>query len=59
MVTAAEINDDIILDCYRLAAHYHVSPDVFLNMEADEVDVHIRRTIELQRLRLQQQQDES
>ena len=47
----------MILDCYRLAAHYHVSPEIFLNMDASEVDLHMRRTIELERLKRQHQED--
>jgi plasmid maintenance system antidote protein VapI len=54
----ASLNDDLILDCYRLASYYHVSPDVFLNMDASDVDLHMSRTIELERQRRQQREDE-
>jgi len=36
--------DDIIVDCYRLARHYHVSPEVFLTMPLGEVAIHLYRT---------------
>jgi hypothetical protein len=38
---------DIVLDCYRLARFYHVSPTVFLEMGMSEVRVHLERTIDL------------
>jgi hypothetical protein len=42
--------DAIILDCYRLAREYHVSPEVFLDMPLGEVRVHMVRTHELNQL---------
>jgi hypothetical protein len=36
-----------VLDCYRLAKFYHVSPTVFLEMGLTEVRVHLERTIDL------------
>jgi hypothetical protein len=47
---------DLILDCYRLARHYHQAPDVFLNMPLDEVQLHLSRTIELAEIMRRQQQ---
>jgi len=41
--------DDIILDCYRLARFYHVSPDVFLSMTTSEVLRHLQRTAQIAR----------
>jgi len=41
--------DEMILDCYRLARWYHVSPDVFLAMSVSEVALHLRRTAQLDR----------
>jgi hypothetical protein len=41
--------DEIILDCYRLAREYHVSPELFLAMPLSEVRMHFFRTIQLQR----------
>jgi hypothetical protein len=38
---------DAVLDCYRLADFYHISPTVFLEMPASEVRLHLERTIEL------------
>ena len=36
--------NELILLCYRLAKHYHVSPEVFLSMPMDEVLLHMYRT---------------
>ncbi|MFH0298353.1 hypothetical protein AAFX91_14140 [Bradyrhizobium sp. 31Argb] len=41
--------DDIILDCYRLARWYHVSPELFLSMPLNDVATHMRRTAQLDR----------
>jgi len=41
--------DEIILDSYRLARWYHVSPEVFLAMPLSEVRLHLSRTAELDR----------
>ena len=38
---------ECVLDCYRLANFYHISPTVFLEMPASEVRIHLERTIEL------------
>lgn len=38
---------DTVLDCYRLANFYHISPTTFLDMPASEVRIHLERTIEL------------
>jgi hypothetical protein len=43
-------DDDIILDCYRLARWYHQSPDVFLAMPLSDVRVHLIRTLQLARI---------
>jgi len=40
---------EIILDCYRLARWYHVSPEVFLTMPLSEVALHLDRTAMLDR----------
>jgi len=45
--------DEIILDCYRLARWFHVSPEVFLYMPLSEVTIHMLRADQLQ----QEQQD--
>lgn len=42
--------DKFILDCYRLARWYHVSPEVFLSMTISEVTLHLTRTAEIARL---------
>jgi len=36
-----------VLDCYRLARFYNVSPTVFLEMGLTEVRIHLERTIDL------------
>jgi hypothetical protein len=43
-------DDDIVLDSYRLARWYHVSPEIFLNMPLSEVRIHMERTIQLARI---------
>lgn len=48
--------DDLILDCYRLAAHYHVSPDVFLSMPLTDMELHRARTAQI--IRAQQPIDD-
>jgi hypothetical protein len=40
---------EIILDSYRLARYFHVSPEVFLSMPLSEVRLHMERTAELDR----------
>ena len=40
--------DEVILFCYRLAKHYHVSPEVFLSMPVDEVLMHLHRTAQME-----------
>jgi hypothetical protein len=41
--------DELVLDAYRLAQHFHVSPEVFLAMSLSEVRLHMERTAELDR----------
>jgi len=41
------IEDNHVLDCYRLAKYYHVSPTIFLEMGMSEVRIHLERTIDL------------
>jgi len=36
-----------VLDCYRLANFYKISPTTFLDMPLSEVRIHLERTIEL------------
>lgn len=47
--------EDLVLDCYRLARWYHQSPEVFLNMPLDEVHLHLLRTLRLAALMRQPQ----
>jgi len=41
--------NEVILDCYRLALHFHVSPEVFLAMPLSDVRLHLSRAAELAR----------
>jgi hypothetical protein len=41
--------DEIILDCYRLARWYRVSPEVFLSMPLSDVALHLHRTAQCDR----------
>ncbi len=41
--------DDIVLNCYRLAEIYHQNPEVFLTMPLDDVRLHLARTVQLRR----------
>jgi len=43
-------DEDLILDCYRLARWYHQPPDYFLNMPFSEVHLHLKRTGQLARI---------
>jgi hypothetical protein len=40
-------DENIVLDCYRLARFYHTSPDLFLNMPLGDVQLHLYRTVQL------------
>jgi len=41
------VDDNMVLDCYRLAKWYSVSPETFLKMSLSEVQIHLDRTIQL------------
>jgi hypothetical protein len=41
----------MILDAYRLAKHFHTSPEVFLAMPISEMRLHMDRAAELDRRR--------
>jgi hypothetical protein len=43
-------DENLILDCYRLARFYHTSPDAFLGMPLGDVQLHLYRTIQLTRI---------
>lgn len=36
--------DDLVLDCYRLAKYYHISPAEFLRMPLSELNLHRKWT---------------
>jgi hypothetical protein len=40
-------NEDLVLDCYRLARFYHTSPEEFLCMPLSDMQMHLNRTIQL------------
>jgi hypothetical protein len=40
-------DENLVLDCYRLARWYHVSPEVFLSMPLNDVQLHMWRTNQL------------
>jgi hypothetical protein len=39
--------DELVLDCYRLARWFHQPPDYFLNMPLSDVRTHLLHTIKL------------
>jgi hypothetical protein len=39
--------DSLVLDCYRLAKYFHISPFEFLRMPLGEVQKHMRWTSKL------------
>jgi hypothetical protein len=41
--------EEVILDCYRLARWYHVSPEVFLSMPLSDVGLHLYRSAQCDR----------
>jgi len=45
------IDDSMVIDCYRLASYYHLDPRLFLDMPISEVQMHLRRTAQLERQR--------
>jgi hypothetical protein len=51
-------DEALILDSYRLAKYYSVSPEVFLNMPISEVRLHLRRTCELADLMRREQESD-
>jgi hypothetical protein len=40
-------DEDLILDCYRLAHYFHVDPNIFLDKPLSEVAKHLRWAIKL------------
>ena len=47
----SQIDDSMVLDCYRLASYYHLDPRIFLDMALSEVKLHMSRTAQLERER--------
>lgn len=43
-----QVDDSLVLDCYRLASYYKLDPRIFLDMPISEVRLHAQRTIELE-----------
>lgn len=52
------VADDLILDCYRLAKHYSVDPDVFLTKPLSVVRNHLMWTGKLIELQQQHQEEQ-
>jgi hypothetical protein len=50
-VVTTVIDDSMIIDCYRLAAHYHLDPRIFLEMPISEVQLHLDRTGQMEAAR--------
>jgi hypothetical protein len=48
------LDENIVLDCYRLAKWYSVNPEVFLNMPLNDVQLHLQRTIQLAKVMRQE-----
>jgi hypothetical protein len=37
-------DENLVLDCYRLAHYYNCNPEIFLAMPLSQMEVHIRHT---------------
>jgi hypothetical protein len=48
------IDEDLVLDCYRLADFYHVNPEIFLDMPFGQVVMHLRNTIRLAEIKAEE-----
>jgi hypothetical protein len=51
-------DENLVLDCYRLAHYYHCNPETFLAKPLSEVATHLRHTIrvaELEREEMERQ----
>jgi len=48
----------MVLDCYRLARLYHVSPDVFLSLPVSQVQLHLWRSYQLNQVMEQETTDQ-
>jgi len=44
-------SEDVVLDCYRLAKHYHLDPRIFLAMTISEIEQHMYRTGQIEQMR--------
>jgi hypothetical protein len=43
-------DENLVLDCYRLAHYYHCNPLIFLDMPMSEMRKHLRYTIRMAEL---------
>lgn len=50
-------DEALVLDCYRLAKYYCVSPEVFLNMPLGDVQLHLYRTVQLTKMMRREAED--
>ena len=57
-VVIANIDDSLILDCYRLASYYKIDPRIFLDMGLSEVQLHLSRTAQLEQSRRRESGDD-
>lgn len=55
MTGVAPDPDELIINCYRLADRYHLSPDVFLDMPISRVGMHVHYTVRLIHLQAEAQ----
>jgi hypothetical protein len=44
------VDEDLVLDSYRLAHYYHCDPRIFLDMPLSEMTAHMRHTIRVAEL---------
>jgi len=51
--------DELILNCYRLADRFKLNPDVFLSMSITDIGRHIHYTVRLTELQRQAQGGDS
>jgi hypothetical protein len=51
-------DEDLVLDCYRLARWYRQNPEVFLAMPMSQVRLHMEHTLRLRRLMRRESSDE-
>lgn len=53
----AGLDENLILDCYRLAKWYACSPEIFLSLPLSDVHLHLYRTIQLAKMMAQEAEE--